>query len=286
MSSKKGTGQLTPEERQELENWKPRYLRLPVHALVEHQIKLAMAGVEDSIVIGPPGVGKTMSLQRAINDLRARESDRLLEAGDYMPAEIIYYLASVAKGLKTALVDLHEELFGTGVRVGAKFRTPQNLRDHVVEEVIRRNVRLICIDEAQFINSANLDLLRQVPDVARQRGHQMSLMLVGNEALRESLVEIGQMGQRFTGEIKFPRISRAGAAKFLPDFHPHVARLKQTTPAGAWKRLEADLLLAINGNMRRLVRILENANHLALSMGEPVTERVLRLAIEKLAEEG
>jgi hypothetical protein len=286
MSSKKTGAELTPEERQELVGWTAGFLKLPVHARLAYQMSLALSGLEDTVVIGPSGVGKSTSVRRVIEDCRRAESERLLNDLDHSPIEIIYYEASVAKGMKTALVDMHQSVLGSGVSVGNKFRTPQTLRDQIVDELIRRNIRLVCVDEAQFINSANLDLLRQVPDAARYRGHAMSLVLVGTEKLRDSLVAIGQMGQRFSGEVKFERISRSAVAKHLPDFHPHVARMKASMTDPAWNRIESDFFLSANGTMRRLVRILENANQLALQLGTPVTEQVLRHAIKKLAEEG
>ena len=41
----------------------------------------------------------------------------------------------------------------------------------------------------------------------------------------------------------------------------------------------------MNGSMRRLVRLLRNANELVLKFDRPMDEKIVRLAIDKLARE-
>lgn len=37
----------------------PRFLRLPIHRAIEHQMRLCMDGVESALVVGPRESGKT-----------------------------------------------------------------------------------------------------------------------------------------------------------------------------------------------------------------------------------
>ena len=205
---------LSKDERAALEEWSPGFLGMPVHRELEHQMELCRKGIEDAIVVGPRGVGKTEAVKRFCDRMRAGRS-ATDDRRSVPPAGGGPVLRSLAG---------HRAQDGSPRPVQGAVRRrrrgwaldssrPPVCRDHIADEVQRRNVRLICIDEAQLIDAANLDLLRQVPDAARSRGHVMGLMLIGNEELRDSLVAIRQMGQRFSAEVKFHRISRKSVAR-------------------------------------------------------------------------
>lgn len=277
---------LSKDERVVLEQWSARFFAMPVHDELEHQLQLGIKGVEHTAVFGDRGVGKSYSIDRFCNRIRNREADAMLDDPTHMPVEVIYYESSPANGPKTGLMDLYQRLFGGDSRVGARFQSPTSLRDHIAAEVRRRNVRLICIDEAQMINSDNLDILRQVPDAAlRNEQHVVGMMLIGDENLRDSLVEIRQLGQRFSGQVKFPQISRRELSAHWIGFHPHLTPLKEDLDGTDWRALEGDFFRTVNGSMRRLQRILENANELCLKWNRQLDEFVLRVAVEKIAGE-
>lgn len=276
---------LSKDERAALETWTPGLLGMPVHRELEHQMEVCRKGIEDAIVIGPGGVGKTEMVKRFCNRMREEEARRTIEDPSHLPAEVLYYEASRATGPKTGLLDLYKALFGGASRVGARFQTPASLRDHIADELQRRNVRLICIDEAQLVDAANLDLLRQVPDAARSRGHAMGLMLIGNEELRDSLVAIRQMGQRFSAEVQFHRISRKSVGPHFTGFHPHLPALKDSLKDAAWRSLEEEVFRRVNGSFRRLEKLVLNANELVLKFDRRMDEKIVRLAIGKLALE-
>lgn len=270
---------------QALRDWKPGFLELPVHRKLQHQVTVTMEGIEDAVVIGALGVGKSRSVERECKRIMEAEAIKTIDDPSHLPVEVIHYEASKAIGPKTALLDLYEGLFGSGSRVGARFQTPANLRAHIANEIIHRNIRLICIDEAQLISPDNLDLLRQVPDAVRANGHAMGLILIGTVTLRDSLVAIRQMGQRFSGEVVFKPISRSELAPHLACFHPHLPALKEDMGARNWAALEELLFRKVNGSFRRVVRVLENANQLVLKYDRAMDEKILRAAIDKLAAE-
>jgi hypothetical protein len=277
---------LTATERKELSTWDPDFLYLPVHGPLQHQMNLCMDGVENAIVIGPRGPGKSYSVKWFKEEIEALEAEEFIQNPDYIPREVLSYQTSTANGTKTALIDLYAKLFGGGMSKAAlRFHTAQSLRDQIVDEILRRRISLICIDEAQMISAGNLDLLRQVTDGAADSSHPLGLLLIGNEGLRESLVEIQQLGQRFSAEIRFPPFTQQTVGPHLPGFHPHIARLKDTMGEKEWRRLESDLFAAVRGAFRRLMVILRNANALALRFDRPIDEPILRSAIEKLSDE-
>lgn len=276
---------LTPEQAKELREWNADFLELPVHRTLEHQMQVCMEGIEQAIVIGAPGVGKTYSVRWFIDEIQAAEVERSLMETGYEPREILYYEASRATGTKTALIDLYEVVFGYVSKAASRIHTARSLVEQIAIEAQRRNLALICVDEAQMIDPANLDLLRQVPDAARGLEHRLGLLLAGTDELRDSLTAIRQLGQRFSAEVRFPRIDRAQIAPLLAELHPHLGPLKERMKPKEWNRLESELFTAVGGNFRRLVTLLRNANALAVRLSSPVDEKVLRLAISKLASE-
>jgi hypothetical protein len=269
----------------ELESWSPDFLQLSIHNELEHQLRLGMQGIEHAVVIGPRGVGKTHSVKWILGELQAEEVERSLADPAYVPREVLYYEASRASGTKTVIIDLHEQIFGGGTRAAIRFHTAASLIDQIVAEVRSRGICLICVDEAQMIEPHNLDLLRQVPDRARALGHPLGLVLVGSEELREKVVAIQQLGQRFSAEIQMPLIDRKTVGPHLTGFHPHLDALKRGLKKSDWSEVEADLFRAARGKFRRLTTVLANANALALRFGRRLDGECLRLAIGKLADE-
>lgn len=276
---------LTAAEKKELEAWKKLpFLILEPHRKLKYQIVLCFNGVEHGIVVGPLGTGKSFTIEQYIKLLRAGEAEAVIADPEYQPRSIVDMVSSDADGKKTVLSDLYAEVFGVSAS-DARFHTPRTLVELLAEEFRIRNTRLLCIDEAQKISPDNLDLLRQVPDECNRLDHPLSLVLVGNESLRDNVVEIRQLGQRFSFEIEFPRFSATTVHEHLLGFHPHLARLKSKMPKAEWRRLEADMLRASNGSFRRMFILLSNSNSLALAKGIHINEEVIRAGISKLAPE-
>jgi DNA transposition AAA+ family ATPase len=182
------------------------------------------------------------------------------------------------------LLDLHRQLMGP-VSAGGLRATSLQLIEHIAAECKHRGLSLICVDEAQMLSAANLELLRQVPDKARAEGHPLGLLVAGSEELRDTLVSIQQLGQRFASEIRMHPLSDHDFTKHWTGLHPHLPPMRAGMAKRDWTRLEAHVRTAVAGKMRRLAFLLENANALALQWNRPVDEAILRAAASRLAPE-
>jgi type II secretory pathway predicted ATPase ExeA len=163
--------------------------------------------------------------------------------------------------------------------------SPRDMQHEIVAQLRVRNVSLICIDEAQMIDARNLDLLRQIPDIARESGHPLGMILAGTAVLRQSLVTIGQLGQRFSAEIRLQPLTEGQFRDHWSDFHPHLGELKDSLTRVEWRDLTEQIHRKTRGNLRRLERVLINANELALVFGRPIDREILDFATDKLADE-
>jgi type II secretory pathway predicted ATPase ExeA len=265
--------------------WQPGFLRLPVHSRIKYQLQLGMDGKENTLLVGPRGVGKTFAVTTLLEEINAEESQKL-SSFEQTPRRGFYLAASEAKGSRTILVDLKQAITRREVSAGARrTHTPSYMIETIVAELINLSIHLLVIDEAQLVNAANLDLLRQIPDCARQRNHTLGIVYVGNDGLRASLVAIGQLGQRVSHEIRLEPITESVLMQYLSSFHPDLETLKEAIPAKTWKQLVGRLFQATGGNHRRMSTVLLNADDLARRKGSPIDTKILELAMHKLAPE-
>lgn len=289
--------ELTAEQRAELCDWSPPWYAMPVHAEVEYQLSRGLAGEENTVILGSRGVGKSKTVRSAIRRVEAAELARLAKlpleettasssrsaAPPKYARRILYYEASDASGSKTALRDLLKQLKRRVTPSEVRNWTPRDFVEQTVWHLQREQTHLVCIDEAQFVNVDNLELVRQVDDLAEANGLPLGIVLVGDHRLRDRVGATGQLGQRYTGLVEFPRFETLMDQIEL--WHPHLQALKQQQKPREWRELTHKLTLAANGSFRRLVAVLENANALALRLGRPVDSEVLSMAIDKLAPE-
>ncbi len=276
---------LSADERKELDAWRPPFLELPVHAEIRHQFEVAQQGVEHTLVLGPPGVGKTVTLTALVDEHNTSAAAALLDDPTVDPTYALMYTASDARGPKTGLIDLYEVLAG---RMGGGARrswTPRDLIEQTAAELRAKRVTAVVIDEAHKISPQNIDLIRQVPDATAREGHPVGLILAGTAALRDHVAATAQLGQRFSCEIAMGRFKPPEIAEHLDGFHPHLPRVRAELGAAEWRVLTRELFDAVQGSMRRLVRVLANANLLALKLSRPVDAEVLRFAVDKLGPE-
>ena len=279
---------LVESEIQWMRDWKELpFLHRDVHAELEHEMRLCMKGVESAIVIGDRGVGKSKAVQFFCDKIEQEECERCMAPGSTdLPRAILRYDTSKATGTKTALLDLWTMAAEETPSAGMQRRSsPQSIIGEIVQALEIKNVALVCIDEAQMISPENLDLLRQVPDAARERGYALGLLLVGSGELRDSLVAIRQLGQRFATELHFQPLSRDEWASHWSGFHPHLEELRAALPAVAWRALTEEVFRVTRGKFRRVQHVLVNANELALVWKRAIDAEILRFAMEKLAPE-
>lgn len=196
---------------------------------------------------------------------------------------ILQYQSSKANGSKTALVDLLRALDVEVTGYQIRSWTPTDFVERTLQQLRKRGVHVVCIDEAQKIDPDNLELLRHVYDLGTRKGHPVCLVLVGEHALLDNLRATGQLGQRFMRKVEFPRFKRLTSD--LYPWHPQLARLKDRLAAKEWRAVAQRIIGASNGTFRRLEAILEEANDLALKLDQPFDEELIDMVLSSLAEE-
>jgi DNA transposition AAA+ family ATPase len=261
------------------------FLDLKVHAEIDFQMRLAMDGIESSAVIGEKGTGKTEAVRALSNRIEREEILRPCGEGG-AARQIFRFLASDATGAKTLLIDLYYAM--TGVKLtgaAARSTTPRDLAELLAAHCAEAPIHLIIVDEAQKVNSHNLDQLREVPDRARERGHCMGILLVGNPQLRRTLAASGELGQRVATVVVMPLVDRDFIREQLPALNADLARLRVELGKKGWAPLEELLERKVDGKIRRLTTIVANAEVLSRRLGRAIDVVILRTAIEKLSSE-
>lgn len=263
------------------------FLPLEIHDELEHQVRVCMSGNENAIVVGEGGLGKSRSVQLICDRIEQEEMDLGMTPGSgHKPRRILRYEASRAQGTKTALLDLWTQAAEGAPSAGMQKRSsPHLIIQEIVQALEMRNVALIVIDEAQMIAPDNLDLLRQVPDAARAKGYSLGMLLIGSPALRSALAGLRHLGQRFSAELTFQPLSNEQWTQHASSFHPHLAELESALPGPEWKALMGEIWRSTGGKLRRIEKVMINANTLALSWKRPIDPEILRFALDKLAAE-
>lgn len=265
--------------------WTPRFLNLPIHAAVRLQLDNGLKNKESTVIVGPRGVGKTHTVRTQLEEIQREELRQQIATGR-PPRQVLWYATAQADGTKTILTDIYTKLKGRPMgKRNQQDWTPTAFIQQITEIVKDERYALICIDEAQHIDAHNINHLRQLIDAAEEVGHGLQIILIGNEGLPREVAKTGQLGERFTGFVSFPRFSAGEVAPHLAEFHPGLGALRETLPAKAWKPLERQLFTAVRGSFRRLCKVLLNADELALRRGGPLTEQDVLLAIGKLPPE-
>jgi DNA transposition AAA+ family ATPase len=258
-------------------------VELKVDAEIDFQARLAMEGVEGAAIVGAKGTGKTEAVKRVIG--RISREEMLKTAGEPV-GEIVLVTASDATGAKTLIVDVYNELMKTRLTASAvRGMSTKDLVDAVASHCASNSINLLVIDEAQKANAHNLDQVREIPDRARDHGHVMGIMVIGNPELRNALAACGELGQRIGTVIVMPFIDRAFIDEHLEALHPGLAALRAKIGRRAWAPLEEQLMRKVDGKLRRLATILANVSVMMDRLQRPADAEILGVAIKKLAEE-
>ena len=274
--------ELAALERWEADHWIP----LLVHEQVHHDVEHAFREGTGAVIYGPRGVGKTETVRRAIRTLEARESRRTMEDKTYEPRLISRYTSSTAGGAKTALADLMKHLTNADVANVTLRQSARNFSVAIGQVLQDRNIGLVVIDEAHQIATSNLEHLVGLLDIVREElEHRVGFVFVGNPGIRRALVKIQQMGQRIVTGLEFRAVKREEVAGHLPSFHPHLETLHGRLKKREWAEVERIMLGSMQGSPRRLVRLIELANGLAMTFRTPIDVQALRDAASQLADQ-
>ena len=265
--------------------WTMPWIGFEVYELILYQVRLAAAGVENTVITGPKGVGKTSMVRRALDEFSDEEAERVAGTPEAEPVRNwVYYASGSADGRKTALRDL---LGALGRSTSPGRMRHWSVRDHCEAAVTdlrgtagNRNARVVCIDEADRIDLDNLNDLRQVIDEADHRDYPLGMILIGNGAVASHLAANAELGQRFSTAIAVGPFNGEEIRPRLPDLHPGLEALSKED---GWDELADDILDAARGAVRRLERILENADIFARAKSRPLDDAAIRFALRKLA---
>lgn len=286
-TSKKAPNTLSDADVDQLERWQPNYwIPLLVHEEVRLQIEHALRTGTSAVIYGQRGVGKTETVQRTIARLQQREVQRAMKDPNYQPKQIERYQTSTAGGAKTAIVDLMEYLTNAHVQNAGRQQSARSFSVAIGRVLQDYNVGLVVIDEAHKIAASNLDHLIAIPDIALEElDHRVGFVFVGNGRIRRSLAKIRQLGQRVVTDLEFTLAKREEIREHLPALHPHLQALHGALGKREWGTVESVLLTSMQGSPRRLVRLIELANGLAIKFRKPIDVQLLRDAASQLADQ-
>lgn len=265
--------------------WSMPWVTLPIHDLVFHHLAQIAGGRQNMVITGPKGVGKTETLSWGLQKFHELETQRAeVISGVEQPRGWIRYASGIADGRKTALRDLLAEL---GHRVTPAQSKHMSVRDFTRTAINdlkgpagRRNARIVCIDEADRIDAANLYDLRQVIDEGEVRGYPIGMILIGNDKVATRLRSNRELGQRFSLAVPFKPFTDEHLRPVLPELHPDLEALSHEP---GWDEITDQVLHAANGRMRRLERLIDLADGFARRKNTPVDAKAVRFALKALA---
>ena len=265
--------------------WSMPWVELPIHDLMLHHVSHVAAGLQNLVITGPAGVGKSQTVLWALQQFAKREKERLeVRSGEAQPRGWIRYASGTADGRKTALRDLLAEL---GHRVNFAQSKHLSVRDFTktaIEDLQgpagKRNIRIVCIDEADRIDAANLEDLRQVIDEGEARDYPIGMILIGNDKVAARLRTNRELGQRFSLAITIEPFTDAYLRPVLTKLHPDLEALSQQA---GWDGIADQVLLAANGRMRRLERFIHLADGFARRKKTPINGKAIQFAVRTMA---
>lgn len=266
--------------------WMPTRVDTKYDLLVQHKLHLALIGIESTVVIGPPGAGKTSAVTAAVNAHNAREFERLEQDDDAGPrVRVEWVRASNADGKKTGLIDVYACVVGrASTRMRQAFTTAE-LIEVLAQECQQRNIRALVIDEAQKVSPQNLDQIRQITDAAKAEGHPFGVMLIGTPELRRLVAQTGQLGQRYTGLVDIQPLPKHEMLETVPKLHPDLPRLRAELGEPAWRLFAEDFVRVSNGSLRRAGAIIANAHMLDAKKRRALMLDSLQICLDNIAPE-
>lgn len=265
--------------------WSMPWITLPIHELVLHHVYQVAAGLQNLVITGPKGVGKSQTVVWALQKFGEEEKKRPeVETGEVHPRSWVRYASGTADGRKTALRDLLAELGNQVSSAQSKHLTVRDFTRSAIDELKgpagERNARIVCIDEADRIDASNLEDLRQVIDEGEAREYPIGMILIGTGEVAERLRENRELGQRFSLKVAFEPFKAAHLKALLPDLHPDLAALSQET---GWNEIADQMLRVANGRMRRLERFIHLADGFARRKKTAMDANAIKFAEQTLA---
>jgi hypothetical protein len=279
----------TAKKNQNNAPWEEPVYELPEHARLRYELRGCFEGRSNLIVLGPKGVGKTFIVKKILAEINDARGDALVEAmgadGSIPTTQVPkaeYYMMGEATGRKTALVVLARHFLK--LETSPLNRKDVNeILDLLADHFTAEGIRLLVVDEFEHMDSNNLDQVRQLIDVTRDREHPFGLCLVGTPEARDDLRKTGEIGQRYTDVVEIPKMGTLEVEEALPDLHPDLKKLMEDLPAKEWRRLSNSAAIRTNGLLRRLYALVRKADRLARHNGRDIDAEIFATAIRHLA---
>jgi len=173
-------------------------------------IAVCTAARERSIaaVYGPPGCGKTFTVERACETL---------------PLEVFRFVLPNYPSPKEIAVTLLSRLTGDYYS-GPRYR----LDEHLIEALMQ-TAKLLVVDEAQRLSLPSVEYLRFLWDEAVLRsqhgtGEAFGLVLVGGHRCYQTLVRYRALSSRVASWAEIAPIPTSGVVELVRGFHPLLAK--------------------------------------------------------------
>ncbi|MEV0633268.1 ATP-binding protein [Nonomuraea wenchangensis] len=156
------------------------------------------------VIHGPAGVGKTFAVDAHLERLREDGEHRVITCSLAFPSKPT--MRRVAAELFTALTG------GAPPRSHSRF----HLVSHLVG-LLTGPRRLVCIDEAQRLNSDCIELLRHLHD---HHDTRFALLYVGGDGCWEVLSREPMLRSRVFRRLPFKGLPRAQVPELMRGYHP------------------------------------------------------------------
>lgn len=238
------------------------------HPRLAPVIAAAMSGRESFALIGPPGTGKTFLLEDAVERQRAAVSGSAV-------FKVLGRLRTPGQLLTNVLEWLDAP---PGPRLHR--RGPTAMLPVAAERIATTGTTVVVLDEAQYATADAINHLLLVRDAClTDFSHQVAFVLLGPDALTTVLTETGQRGQRLAVVLESRLLPGDEMLALVPQLMPRcfacIKGLARTTREG----VDADLVNATAGSVRRTHDIEERAKFLASANGGVMTLAHVRAAI-------
>lgn len=185
-------------------------------------------------VVGAKGTGKSVALRRVMDEFIEVEAE--VEAGDAnRPRRGLAVLTGPRSENRRAVLDvIWKAVVGMEpMRQRGRKIADEKLLEMLIEEILRQNVAVIVVDEAENLSYEALEVLRDIVSLAETtskrrfsdetyRAAGVGVLLVGTRKLAPRLRESGEAGHRWLRIQSVSALDPDEAAQVYLDFLPQI----------------------------------------------------------------
>lgn len=201
-------------------------------------------------VIGPKGAGKSMALDRAVDDFNEAESAAATEtSGEHVERSVVV-IQSPQSGRRTEIIGaIWRRLFGMDQlrKQRGKLKQPELLFQELVEQLMQRHIAALVFDEAENLSDAGIrvirDLISTTERLSKERRYHrdgyrtagIGVLLVGTEELVLQMVRSQEVGRRWISIHEVGLLAPAEAASVYMRFLPAFQKQALAVGVEAWE---------------------------------------------------